>query len=61
MFILAQSKVPANPSFFLFVTSPIVAQETQNLKTQGLPSMSEEHLILDGHEICLSSYQISFF
>lgn len=37
MFILAQPKVPANPSFLLFVTSPTVAQETQNLKIQGLP------------------------
>lgn len=35
-FFFAQPKPHANPSFLLFVTLPTLAQETQNLKIQGL-------------------------
>lgn len=35
-FFFAQPKPHANASFLLFVTLPTLAQETQNLKIQGL-------------------------
>lgn len=41
VFIFAEPKPYANPSFLLLVTSPTLAQETQNLKIQGLPSGSK--------------------
>lgn len=58
---LTQAKAPANPNFLLFVTSPTAAQETQSLKTQGLPSVRDERCILGEHEMCLSGYQTFFF
>lgn len=60
VFTLAQPKASANRSFLLFVTPPVVAQATQRLKIHGLPSVSEDHFLLDGYEIRLSGYQTFF-
>lgn len=43
VFTLMQPKAPKNPRFLLFIISSMVAQETESLRIQDLPSVSGEH------------------
>lgn len=61
VFTLVQPKAPVNPVFLPFKILPSWPRKHKALISKADPSVSKEHFILDGFEMCSSGYQTFFF
>lgn len=61
VFTLVQPKAPVNPVFLPFKILPSWPRKHKALISKADPSVSKEHFILNGFEMCSSGYQTFFF